>query len=48
MIAIVLILGLSVLVLIALFMLGIIAFSIAGDYQKNGKDKQNKKVSKTD
>ena len=47
MIAIVLMLGLSVLVLIALFMLGIMAFSIAGDYQR-GKDKQNKKVSKTD
>lgn len=47
MIAIVLILGLSVLVLIALFMLGIFAFTIAGDYQR-GKDKQNKKVSKTD
>lgn len=46
MIAIVLILGLSVLVLIALFMLGIMAFSIAGDYQRD-KDKQNKKVSKT-
>ena len=46
MIAIVLILGLSVLVLVALFMLGVFAFSIAGDYQR-GKDKQNKKISKT-
>lgn len=40
MIAILLMLGLSVLVLMALLILAAIAFKIAGDYiKKNGKDK---------
>lgn len=47
MIAIILILGLSVICLIALFLLGIIALCIAGDYQY-GKNKQTEKTCKAD
>lgn len=45
MIAIVLMVGLSVVCLIALLLLAIMAFVIAGEYQ-NGKNKQKEKTCK--
>ena len=47
MIAIVLMVGLSVVCLIALLLLAIMAFVIAGEY-KHGKNKQKEKTCKAD